>query len=232
MMKDRHGHGDIIYSKEELFRQLREHGTDGMSDIDVAELLLYFCGYRSGVHELAQTLIGERGSLANVFSAGVPALRKTGLSESAAVLMDMIYEMYPRYAAAERGESSRIIDTDGLKNMFRLYFIGKKTEEFHIAAFGEDLSIKAMKRLSGNSPRQIDLNTREVIEFLISSDAYMTAMAHNHPNAGCMPSREDRLLTAKIYEITSETGIIFADHIIVGARNCYSFRENGELPVF
>ena len=54
-------------------------------------------------------------------------------------------------------------------------------------------------------------------------------LLHNHPSGDPTPSREDVLVTRRVYEAGMMIGVELLDHIIIG-NNCYSsMREQGIL---
>ena len=52
-------------------------------------------------------------------------------------------------------------------------------------------------------------------------------LLHNHPSGDPQPSPEDRLLTMRLCETGKLLGIPLMDHIILGDRCYFSFREEG-----
>ena len=54
---------------------------------------------------------------------------------------------------------------------------------------------------------------------------------HNHPNEHVVISDSDKIFTANIYAATQQLNLEFVDHVVVskGAKEIYSFRENGLL---
>ncbi|MFX3983326.1 JAB domain-containing protein, partial [Streptococcus suis] len=46
-----------------------------------------------------------------------------------------------------------------------------------------------------------------------------------HPSGNLRPSQADKIFTDKIKKSCEDVGINFIDHIIVGAGNYFSFRE-------
>ena len=63
--------------------------------------------------------------------------------------------------------------------------------------------------------------------YLLSANGIVCV--HNHPSGDSTPSKEDKLLTKKLKEISIIHGINLIDHIIVGNGNYFSFYENNML---
>lgn len=76
------------------------------------------------------------------------------------------------------------------------------------------------------------MHPREVFKAALLSNAAAIIVAHNHPSGDPMPSRDDRLLTARLHECGELLGVDVLDSVIVaGSRYYYSFRENGSYVV-
>lgn len=50
-------------------------------------------------------------------------------------------------------------------------------------------------------------------------------LVHNHPSGDATPSAEDDIATKRVAECGNILGIPLVDHIIVGDRTYYSYRE-------
>lgn len=69
---------------------------------------------------------------------------------------------------------------------------------------------------------------REIFKHAVMNNAAGIILVHNHISGVCEPSREDRMLTARIKRAGELLGIPIYDHVIIGD-GYFSFRENGEI---
>ena len=68
---------------------------------------------------------------------------------------------------------------------------------------------------------------RELYVEALQKNAVSIIVIHNHPSGDPTPSKEDLMITKRIYEAGKIIGIELLDHIIIG-NNCYtSLREEG-----
>ena len=73
------------------------------------------------------------------------------------------------------------------------------------------------------------ITPRELFIEALQKSAVYIIIIHNHPSGDPTPSRDDLLITKRIFDAGSLIGIELLDHIIIG-NNCYmSFREEGML---
>ncbi len=68
---------------------------------------------------------------------------------------------------------------------------------------------------------------REVIRHALLANSACIVLAHNHPSGDIKPSDADIRLTKTITEIAKALDILVHDHIIIGEKNFFSFREEG-----
>ena len=75
------------------------------------------------------------------------------------------------------------------------------------------------------------MDIRNLFKSTISSNASKIMFLHNHPNEHVLISDSDKIFTTNIYAATQQLNLEFVDHVIVskGAKEIYSFRENGLL---
>lgn len=69
----------------------------------------------------------------------------------------------------------------------------------------------------------------EVFRTAFPVNAYGAIVIHNHPSGDPTPSEEDALFTQKLVRLANDMGLEFVDHIIVGSKSYFSFREHGLL---
>ena len=71
------------------------------------------------------------------------------------------------------------------------------------------------------------ISPRELFVEALQKDAVSIILLHNHPSGDPTPSREDILVTKRVFEAGRMIGVELLDHIIIG-NNCYSsMREQG-----
>ncbi|MBI4387366.1 MAG: DNA repair protein RadC [Elusimicrobia bacterium] len=73
------------------------------------------------------------------------------------------------------------------------------------------------------------IHPREVFSPALAYRAAGVLVAHNHPSGDPEPSPEDRDVTRRLRQAGEILGIPLVDHLIIGARGHYSFRERGLL---
>lgn len=72
---------------------------------------------------------------------------------------------------------------------------------------------------------------REVVRSCIEHNAGAVIFFHNHPGGGVEPSECDKKITKCLVDALDYIDVKVNDHIIVAGTSCYSFAENGILPM-
>ena len=73
------------------------------------------------------------------------------------------------------------------------------------------------------------ITPRELFIEALQKSAVYIIIIHNHPSGDPTPSREDLLITKRIFDAGKLIGIELLDHIIIGNNRYMSFREEGML---
>jgi len=72
------------------------------------------------------------------------------------------------------------------------------------------------------------IHPREVFAPAVGERAAAVILVHNHPSGDPAPSPEDREVTRRLRAAGGIVGIPVLDHVIIGSRAFYSFREESD----
>lgn len=73
------------------------------------------------------------------------------------------------------------------------------------------------------------VHPREVFKRAIMKSAAAVILVHNHPSGDPLPSKEDKLITKRLFEAGEVLGINVLDHIIIGDKRYVSLKEEGVI---
>ncbi len=73
------------------------------------------------------------------------------------------------------------------------------------------------------------VHPREVFRMAIRENANSLILVHNHPSGSVEPSEGDAHVTERLREAGKILKIEVKDHVIIGKKGYYSFREEGKL---
>ena len=108
--------------------------------------------------------------------------------------------------------------------------LGRKRKE-HFVALYLDACHRVVRRetVSVGTLTASLVRPREVFGPAMRDGYAAVIVAHNHPSGDTTPSREDRETTRRLQEAGRILGIPVLDHLVVGSRGYFSFRERGLL---
>jgi DNA repair protein RadC len=108
--------------------------------------------------------------------------------------------------------------------------IGHKENEVLYAIFlnakNEVLNLKA---LGEGTVAQASAFPRKIVEEALKQKATSIILAHNHPGGVAEPSDHDVAITREITKALALVDISLQDHIILAAKDYYSFKRNDRL---
>jgi DNA repair protein RadC len=83
------------------------------------------------------------------------------------------------------------------------------------------------EELARGSLTQMAVYPREIVRRALLVNAASLIVAHNHPSGAAKPGAADRQLARLLQQALALVDIRLLDHVVVGARDVYSFARNG-----
>ncbi|MCH4198728.1 MAG: DNA repair protein RadC [Clostridium tyrobutyricum] len=111
----------------------------------------------------------------------------------------------------------------------RIFLENADREEFMICCLDNKNKPTLINIVSIGSINKSIVHPREVFKAAILSNAASIMLFHNHPSGDIEPSNEDINITGRLKKCGDIIGINVIDHIIIGDREYYSFKEKGLL---
>ena len=229
-MKVREGRPHWWGHRERLRERFLRTGAKGLQDYELLELLLSYAIPRKDVKPQAKELLRRFGSLAGVMDASPEEVQEVkGIGPRAATLLRLAKEMGEVYLGERmRGvdvlsSPSRVVDFC----LFRLK--GEGEEKFMVIYLNVKNEVMDYEVIQEGTVDRSVVYPRRVAEKALRRRAASVIVVHNHPSGHPDPSPEDRRITRELVEALRPLEIRLLDHIIVGKRGYFSFREKGIL---
>ena len=208
-------------------RFLRE-GLDNFTDIQVLELLLFYCIPRQDTNPIAHALLDHFGSLAQVLEAPAEALCKvSGIGQSAAVLLSMILPVNRAYER-NRAENIQILSRVEECGAYLVpHFHGRRNETVFLLCLDAKCKVLGLKEMGEGSVNSAGVPIRRIVETALGMNASTVVLAHNHPSGLALPSGEDVQGTYRVAAALNAVDIALADHIVVADGDYVSMALSG-----
>ena len=200
------------------------------SSLDTAELLAIIFGVGSkneSALELSNRLL-KKYNLNKLEELGVEELKKECNQDIGKVLRILsLIELSKRYNKLTNNGYKRSITS--AKDVFDLLVdkYGKKKKEYFICLY-LDSKNKIIKEevISIGTLNASLVHPREIFKTAIRESANSIILVHNHPSGDVEPSKEDERITIRLKEIGRTMDIPVLDHIILGQKSHFSFKED------
>lgn len=208
-------------------RFLRE-GLDHFSDIQVLELLLFYCIPRQDTNLIAHGLLQRFGSLSQVLEAPVEELCKVpGIGPNAAVLLSMVLPINRAYER-DRAENVRILPrVEDCGAYLVPYFHGRRNETVFLLCLDAKCKVLGCREMGEGSVNSAGVPVRRIVETALGMNASTVVLAHNHPSGLALPSGEDVQSTYRVAAALNAVDIALADHIVVADGDHVSMAQSG-----
>lgn len=205
-----------------------QEGLDHFSEIQVLELLLFYCLPRQDTNPIAHSLLSHFGSLSQVLEASVEELTKvSGIGENAATFLRLIPEA-GRYYQLSRSSRATILSTlDKCARYLLPFFFGRRVETVFLLCLDAKCKVLCCKEVGEGSVNSAGISTRKIVESALGVNATSVVLAHNHPSGVALPSGEDIQTTQRIAMALQCVDIQLADHIIVADEDYISMAQSG-----
>ena len=200
----------------------------GLHDYELLELILFRSIPRRDVKPLAKDLILKFGDFSGVLGATYD-----GLMDCDLITQNIALEIKIIEAAALKLGHTRIINKtilaswDDLIIYCRAKMVEKTTEEFNVVFLDKKNQVIAFETLAKGTVDHAPVYPREVMKRALQLDASALVLVHNHPSGDPTPSKADIDMTRKIQDISANLSIRLHDHIIIGKKSEFSFKNLG-----
>lgn len=200
-------------SNAELLAILLNHGSKGQSAVD-----------------LARTLLNHFKNLQALFAADVNALCEiSGIGPAKYTRLQAALEIGKRYLQEPIQQTPQIISSHNVKQFLIANLRPFEREVFACLLLNSQHCIIHFEKLFFGTIHTSQVYPREIIKLGLKYNANAIIIAHNHPSGQPTPSSADYELTEQLAKILRTVDIRLLDHMVIGANQCYSMAERGEL---
>lgn len=214
--------------RQRMKERFRAEGLDHFSDIQVLELLLFYCIPRKDTNPIAHALLERFGSLSQVLDAPIEELAKVpGMGENAATFLSLTTAV-GRYYQVDRAMNVEILTSiDQCGQYLVPFFYGRRNETVFLLCLDAKCKVLCCKEIGEGSVNSAGVPIRRIVEAALGVNATTVILAHNHPSGIALPSTEDVLATQRVAAALSTVDIVLADHIVVADDDFVSMVQSG-----
>ena len=215
--------------RQRLKERFSREGLDNFDELQVLELLLFYCIPRVDTNPISHQLLEHFGSLSQVLEAPQHELERVpGMGPNAAAFLNLITAV-GRYYMVNRSAQNTILDsTEACGHYLISHFYGRRNETVFLLCLDAKCKMLCCKEIGEGSVNSAGVPVRRVVETALGANATTVVLAHNHPSGIAVPSHDDVRTTHRIAAALDTVDIILADHIIVADDDFVSMAQSGK----
>ncbi len=208
--------------------KLMKLGPEQLTESELLAILLRTGSTTQTAVDLAKTILTRFGNFQKISQLNYQELYKLkGIGPAKAVTLAAVFEIARRLASLPVSQKLRIQEPETVFKKYEPILSHLKKEVFMILLLNSANYLLRDVKISEGSLNTSIVHPREVFQPAILESAASIILIHNHPSGEIIPSREDKNITYRLVEVGKLLDIPVLDHIIIGERKYYSFKEEG-----
>lgn len=205
-------YGPEALSDAELLAVIIKSGTNGLRSVDVA---------RNFLNSLNRNLL-------NLYEVPYEEMiRIKGIGKVKAIQLKCVAELSKRIAATKYYHKICLNSASSVAAYYMEQLRHEKQEYLIVSMFDSKCNLIDDVIVSKGSVNFSIVPPREIFLAALEKEAVNIILIHNHPSGSPHPSKDDTEVTTRIMECGNMLGINLSDHIIIGDKDYYSYREAG-----
>ena len=220
---------DNTLTLQQVREKLVRLGAESLTDAELLSIILHSPQEKTPASEVAERLLKHfEGSLSKMRRCDLAKLRTTeALGINRAAMLAAALELGNRMRADESFMRNTVNTSHDVEDMFQPLLGDLPHEEFWAIYLSGSNRVLDKVRVSQGGVDGTVIDYRMIVKRAVEKLASGIIIVHNHPSGNPSPSDKDTFLTAKLSQAASLFDITLADHIIITAGECYSFRQHG-----
>lgn len=214
--------------RQRLKERFRLEGLDNFDEVQVLELLLFYCIPRVDTNPLAHRLLERFGSLSQVMETPAAELERVeGMGSNAATFLNLITSVGRYYLVNRSAQNTILNTTEKCGHYLCSHFYGRRNETVFLLCLDAKCKLLCCREIGEGSVNSASISVRRIVETALAANATSVVLAHNHPSGIATPSAEDVLTTRRLATALQTVEVVLADHIVVADDDFVSLVQSG-----
>jgi len=209
----------------EFYERAYTYGVHTLTDTELLSLFLP-AEYAGSENELLLA-IRERGLLYAADLSLEELTGHAGIGVRSAFKIQAVFELTKRITMAQYPKGPALNNPVSVWEYYSERLRHEDRELIYASYFNVRGNFLGEKLLAVGAMDQAAFSMPLVFRSGFSFNASSIILIHNHPSGVAVPSREDRMLTERLLQASYFMSMPLRDHIIIGDKNYFSFREAG-----
>lgn len=209
------------------YEKCLKYGTESLSDTELLAVMLGSGTVGKSSVELAGSILDrDGGGLINLHDLSIEELMEfPGVGEVKAVKLKCLAALCTRMAASTRNKRPTFSGSKDIADHYMELLRHEKQEKLLLVMLDGKLHLLGDEIVTVGSVNASIASQREIFIAALGKKAVYIVLLHNHPSGDPSPSAADLSVTEDVAYIGKLLNIRLLDHIIIGDRRFYSFRD-------
>jgi len=224
----------IKQGKEGPYEKYLEKGAEQLSDAELLAIILRTGTVGEDTVSIADKVLslpGEsRGGILGLHHVSLKELMSIrGIGQVKAIKLKCIAELSSRIAQERARKTLQLTDPETVADYYMERLRHFEREKVLLLMMDNRNHLIGEQILSEGTVNASLISPREIFLTALRYSAVYIMLLHNHPGGDPAPGKQDILVTERIKNVSALIEIPLIDHIIIGDKKYYSFREMGYL---
>ena len=202
--------------------RLERQGPNVLSNAELLAIILKTGTKKENVVDMCNRLLSKYDNISKCSLKELQEIKGIGKVKASQIIA--VFELNKRFSIKKNVNLIK-----SAKDVFNYYFpkisILDK-EQFMVLHLDVKNRIIKDEVISVGTLNSSLIHPREVFKSAIKESANSIILVHNHPSGDPEPSEEDKTITEVLFNTGELLSIKVLDHVIIGNKKWYSFREN------
>ena len=216
---------------ERPYEKFWKYGATALSDAELLAIVIKSGSSKMTAVDVARSFLSQKDrNLMNLYEMSYDEMKKIhGIGDVIAMQLKCIAELSTRIANTRHFEGIQMRSAATVEEYYMEQLRHEQQEKLIVCMFDSKCKWLGDSVVTTGSVSSSIVPPREIFICALEKKAVHIVMVHNHPSGRAVPSGEDNTVTARIAEAGKLLGIALSDHIIIGDRTYFSYREAGYL---
>lgn len=215
-------------SEDRPRERLQQVGADNLSQQEILALVIEKGQSGRNVLQLAQELLSQFGSLADLKQASLKELQMVkGIGFATACKLKAAFCLGEKALNPASINGQKIINSQAVYQYLKRKYGPAKKEYCLLMTINTRQCLINLHTISIGTLNASLVHPREVFKPAIKDSAAGIILVHNHPSGDLKPSANDDQITEKIKHAAELIKIDLIDHLIITDSNYFSYHEAG-----
>ena len=214
---------------ERPYEKFWKYGATALSDAELLAIVIKSGSSKMTAVDVARSFLSQKDrNLMNLYEMSYDEMKKIhGIGDVIAMQLKCIAELSTRIANTRHFEGIQMRSAATVAEYYMEQLRHEQQEKLIVCMFDSKCKWLGDSVVTTGSVSSSIVPPREIFICALEKKAVHIVMVHNHPSGRAVPSGEDNTVTARIAEAGKLLGIALSDHIIIGDRTYFSYREAG-----